>query len=141
MAAQDTGREGPNDLEIAHIVLVDVLERRVAGIGVVARLHDPVGGILAEFGQGVVSPAPELRASSIVEAAAAFVMDFSTDSSQSKHQQAKRGRGTARSTSQCLLGTVSGSVSRPPIGVLVGTVKVRPTEAFEICRRSQHRQP
>ena len=42
VAAQHAGREGPGDLEIADVVLVDLVERRVARVGVVAGLDRPV---------------------------------------------------------------------------------------------------
>ena len=37
--AQHAGGEGPGDLEVADVLLVDLVELRVAGVGVVHRLH------------------------------------------------------------------------------------------------------
>ena len=52
--AQHTGREAPGDLEIADVVLVDLVERRVARVGVVAGLDRPVRRILHGLHHAVV---------------------------------------------------------------------------------------
>ncbi|MGF6918248.1 hypothetical protein OKW28_002421 [Paraburkholderia sp. 40] len=45
MAAQHAGRHGPCDLQFADVVLVDLLERAVAVIRIIARLGRPVGWV------------------------------------------------------------------------------------------------
>ena len=54
MAAQHAGREAPFDLQVLHIVLVDLVKRRIALVRVVAGLHDPIARIFAHLRQVVV---------------------------------------------------------------------------------------
>jgi len=49
VAAQDSGGEGPGDAQVLDVVLVDLLERAVALVLHVARLHRPVLGVLREL--------------------------------------------------------------------------------------------
>ncbi len=46
VAAQHAGRERPGDLEVAHIVLVDLVQLGIALVGVVARLDRPLSGVV-----------------------------------------------------------------------------------------------
>ena len=41
---QDAGREGPGDAHVAHVVAVDLVELRIAGVGIVAGLDGPLAG-------------------------------------------------------------------------------------------------
>ena len=45
MPAQDAGRECPSDLQLAHIVLVDLVQPGIARVGIVAGLDRPLLGI------------------------------------------------------------------------------------------------
>ena len=56
VAAQHASGEGPLDLQVLHIVLVDLVQLGVARIGVVTRRHRPVLGVRCQLGQILVSP-------------------------------------------------------------------------------------
>ena len=51
MAAQHAGREGPGDLELADIGCVDLIQFRVACVGVVAGGHHPIFRVLRHLAQ------------------------------------------------------------------------------------------
>ncbi len=54
MAAQHAGREGPGNLELAHVLRVDLVELGIAGIGIVAGRHNPVFRVLRHLDQLVI---------------------------------------------------------------------------------------
>ena len=54
VAAQHAGRECPGDLQLADVRGVDLVQLRVARIGVVARRHDPALRILRHLAEFVI---------------------------------------------------------------------------------------
>ncbi len=54
VTAKHAGRERPGHLQLADIGGVDLIELGIAGIGVVALLHDPLLRILGQLVQGLV---------------------------------------------------------------------------------------
>src|SRR5215831_16364255 len=54
MAAQHPGREGPQRAKVPDVVLIDLVERAVARVGVVAAWHDPLVGVFRELDQLVI---------------------------------------------------------------------------------------
>ena len=53
MPAQHPGREGPGDAQVLDVVLVDLVQRRIAGVRVIAGLDRPLLG-LADLGHDAV---------------------------------------------------------------------------------------
>ncbi len=49
VAAQDARREGPSDLQVLDVVLVDLIQLRITLIEVIAGLKDPVVGVTDQF--------------------------------------------------------------------------------------------
>jgi hypothetical protein len=52
--AQHAGRERPGDLQVTDVVLVDLVERGEAGVGVVLRGRHPLGVVLLQLDELVI---------------------------------------------------------------------------------------